>query len=679
MLHPQELLSAYSCGPLRLRNRIAAAPIVTGFEHLADLNFLQNRLLEYARDGVSMVTVAAGIVHKTGRPVKGMHVFTEKRAFEHRKITQALHQEHCHAVLQLIHAGAQADVLFPVSSQHLFVPKTGKHAHGANNYTLRKIISAYAQTARHAISVGYDGVEILASGLSLPAAFLSPTTNNRKDVWGNNQLGRFKLSLDIVRAVRKEIGPNKAIGFRFNLSELTPTGASWDEILRLTQMLRMASVDYLCADFGGIADNIPDQSFDMPSGVWNPAYRALAENTELTVVFGHGFGNLELAEALSQEYDNALFELSEELLGDSRYIHKSLGLIDEPVMPWIDLQSQERYNDIFRTAPVFNPVNPLDVFSSEVALRPAEKPKNIIVVGAGPAGIYFSLIAAKRGHHVQIFEENNEIGGSLTSLYKIHKSEKILSWIKLLENKLKLATVDIKLNTKATAAEILQLKDVDRIVLATGIESEMPDISGIDSSNVMTFEEMLQESLPVGNRIAVIGTNTTALAICRYLLNYNKEKALPPEKWRATWGIGDIKEHAGGVLGFIPEVEPSARSVYLMENERNQLQTISGTPSLALKLKWLLINGLHTFDNINIEAVDNYSVRVSSGDRHTDRFTVRIDHVVVCSDTVASNELSETLALHNREFVMIGSATARRGQQLLKESIKQAVEMALLV
>lgn len=677
MLHPQELLSAYNCGPLRLRNRITAAPIVTGFEHLADLNFLQNRLLEYARDGVSMVTVAAGIVHKTGRPVRGTYVFTEKRAFEHRKITEALHREHCRAVLQLIHAGPQADVLFPVSSQHLFVPRTGKHAHGTNNYRLKKIISAYAQTARHAISAGYDGVEILASGLSLPAVFLSPTTNNRKDVWGNNQLGRFKLSLDIVRAVRKEIGQNKAIGFRFNLLELTPTGAGWDEILRLIQMLRMAGVDYLCADFGGIADTIPDQSFDMPPGVWNDAYQALAENTELTVVFGHGFGSLEAADTLSQQYGNTLFELSDELLGDKRYIHKSLGLVDEPAIPWIDLQGQERYNDIFRTDPVFNLVNPFDAFSSEATLRPTEKPKKIVVIGAGPAGIYFSLIAAKRGHHVQIIEKNNEIGGSLRSLYKIFKSEKILSWINFLENKLKLSTVNVKLNTKATATEILQLKDVNRIVLAPGIESEMPDISGIDSSNVMTFNEMLQESLPVGNRVAVIGTNATALSICRYLLNYNKEKPLPPEKWRAAWGIGDIREHAGGVLGFVPEVAPSSRSVYLMESERKQLQALSSTPSQALKLKWLLINGLHTLDDINIEAVDNYSVRVSSGDRHTDRFTVRIDHVVVCSDMFVTDELPETLSRHNREFILIGAATARRGQQLIKATIKQAVEVAL--
>lgn len=676
MLHPEHLLTAYNCGPLRLRNRLTAAPIVTGYEYLGDVELLKNLLTEYARDGVSMVTVSAGIVHSSGRPVKSMLVFSESRARQHKAITEQLHQENCHAILQLIHAGPQSDVLFPVSSRHQFIRRTGRHAHGGNNYTLRKLIAAYSKTARHAVLAGYDGVEILASGLSLPAVFLSPAINDRNDAWGTNQLGRFKLSLDIVRTVRKELGPDKAIGFRFNLLELSPNGSDWDEILRLIQMLRIAGVDYLCADFGGNEDRIPGQSFDMPDGVWNSDYEALADNTELTVIFGHRFGRLEEAENLAQKHNNALFELSDELLGDTGYIHKSLGLIEEAVKPWISLQGEDTYNDIFRTEPVFNQVNPLNILESSKVFEQTDKPKKIVVVGAGPAGLYFSLIAAQRGHQVQLIEKNESIGGSLLSLYKIHKSEDILSWIKILENKIKLSTINVKLGTKATINELLQRKDVNCFVLATGVEPDILDISGIDSSNVMTFDEMLENNLPVGKRVAVIGATPMSLSVCRYLLDHNKEKTLAPDVWRRAWGIGNIKENAGGVLGFIPEIEPSSRLVYLMETKREQISSLLKDKSQIWKCKWLLMNGLHTLDDINIEAIDNYSVRVSSGDRHTDRFTVRIDHIVVCSDLIASDELSEQLSYHNREQLFIGAASLPKGQFPLKTVIQKAVELA---
>lgn len=679
MLHPEHLLTAYDCGPLHLRNRLTAAPIVTGYEHFGEVKLLKNLLTEYARDGVSMITVAAGIVHSSGRPFRNMLVFSESRARQHKVITDQLHQENCHAILQLIHAGPQADVLFPISSRQQLSPKTGRRAHGANNYTLRKLIAAYAKTARYSVLAGYDGVEILASGLCLPAVFLSPAMNDRKDAWGTNQLGRFKLSLDIVRAVRKELGPEKAIGFRFNLLELSPNGSDWDETLRFIQMLRIAGVDYLCADFGGIEDRIPGQSFDMPNGVWNSDYEALAENTELTVIFGHGFGRLEQADKLAQKHHNALFELSDELLGDTGYIHKCLGLSQEAVIPWISIQNEEIYNDIFRTKPVFNLVNPFNILKSPKFFEPAVNQKKFVVVGAGPAGIYFSLVAAYRGHQVQLIEQNDRIGGSLWSLQKILQSEDILSWIKILEDKIKLSTIDLKLGTKATKTEILQLKDIDRFVLATGIEPDILDISGIDSSNVMTFDEMLENNLPVGKRVAVIGATSMSLSVCRYLLGKNKEKTLAPDAWRKAWGIGNIKENAGGVLGFIPEIEPSSRLVYLMETKRGQISYLlkdTTDKTRIWKYKWLLMNGLHTLDDINIEAIDNYSVRVSSGDRHTDRFTVRIDHVVICADVSPSDELSEQLSYHNREQLFIGSASLPQDQLSLKTVIQKAVELA---
>ena len=119
------------------------------------------------------------------------------------------------------------------------------------NFLIRRIIDSFIKTARLAQQSGYDGVEIHAADHSLAAAFLSPAINHRRDAWGATQLARFKFVLDIVRGIRKAAGEDFIIGVHFNLVELSPHGADWAEMLRFTQMLRIAGTDYLRPEFGG--------------------------------------------------------------------------------------------------------------------------------------------------------------------------------------------------------------------------------------------------------------------------------------------------------------------------------------------------------------------------------------------------------------------------------------------
>lgn len=685
MDHPENLLKPHRCGPMQLKNRLAAGPIVTGHEYDTDIGKLSQFMTAVARDGVAMAVVCAGLVSKRGRPFPGAVPFDSTVALRHQNITKALHEQDCKAVLQLIHVGSQARARWPLSPMGGTVDQkptsSGARRHAwapAVPCRLNQAVADYARAASAARMAGYDAVEIAASGTMLPAEFLSPATNRRRDSWGATRLERFKLLTDIVSDVRKAVGGGLAVGLRLNLMELLPDGAAWDETLRLIQDVRRSGVDYFCADFGAPGCPIPGRTFDMPAGVWTPAYEELARATEQTVVFGRNWGTLADADALAGRHANAVFEITEQYLADTCWLQKTLGADPEPILPWIDLDTDYPSDDVFRASP---PRNLAALVSGPdpmpMRIKPDPQPRNITVIGAGPAGIHFSLIAAGRGHRVRLLEQSGRIGGSLHGIAKAHDSEAIRNWIRILQNKLQMSTVDVKLSTKADVSTLLDTDDL--VVIATGTQSSIPDISGIESSNVMTFEELIEEDRPVGNRVAVIGANRMSLTVCRQLLDHNREKLLAADVWRRAWGVGDIKDNRGGVLGFIPGIDPSPRRVYLIETHPGDIARLKHSPDLKWNWTWLLMNGMRSMENVNIEAVDNFAVRLSHGPRRTGRSVERIDHVVLCTDLTAADEFSGPLGEHRRKFLRIGSAQRPRGFMSLETSILQAVQTAWTV
>ena len=671
------LQTSFQCGRLILKNRITAAPIFTGLEFQPNLSELTKFCVRLAEDGVSMVTICAGLVHPSGAPSDNWHVFNEDIDVpRHRVITKKLQEKSCKAVLQLIHAGSEAQT-WPIWGPNTVRFKDRDRVWRVPNLVIKGIINGYVKTAELAQKAGYSGIEIHAAGRTLPASFLSPAINRRRDVWGATQLARFKFILDIVRGVRKTISQDMTIGVRFNLMELTPRGADWEEILRFTQMLRIAGADYLCPEFGGAEDRIPTYLHPIPKDVWLPACQLLAENTALAVIYNEDLGTLKDADDALATHENMLIAFGRPLVADSQFLRKSLGLMQADIRPWIEHPEYSRIDGLRRKHTLFCLTAPFSFNAYPKAFVPAAKKKNIVVLGGGISGIYFALTAARRGHFVRLFEKLDFLGGSVRFVEKIRQTKKIQTWIKLLENDLKLAGVEVHLGTKLDINHLLSLKDVDLVVNATGSEPEIPDIPGIDSSNVVTYEELLGDNLPVGNRVAVVGTNTVSVTVCRYLLEQLEESEMTAEQWRKAWGIGDIRYNRGGILGVVPEISPPLRQVYLVESKRGQFENLAKRQTDCWELQWLLMRGAQTMRNINIESIDNHALRASYGERHEDRYAVRVDHVVVCCGAVPNSDLALRLAVTGIDVINIGAASKESGYLSLYEAIHESIEAAL--
>lgn len=111
-------------------------------------------------------------------------------------------------------------------------------------------------------------------------------------------------------------------------------------------------------------------------------------------------------------------------------------------------------------------VNPRACHETLMPVLPANAPKRLAVVGAGPAGLAFAVNAAARGHHVTLFDALPEIGGQFNIAKQIPGKEEFHETLRYYRTMLDLHGVDLRLNTRVTTDDLLAF---DETILATGI------------------------------------------------------------------------------------------------------------------------------------------------------------------------------------------------------------------
>ena len=382
-----------------------------------------------------------------------------------------------------------------------------------------------------------------------------------------------------------------------------------------------------------------------------PAYEALAQASDLPVFFTDPGSDFDRLEDLAQKHDNAVFSLSTPLLGDSSFIRKKLGIAEGEIRPWIDHHDSGVPLDALRTRKLLNLTNPCQFGRFPLAKVKTPTPKRIAVIGAGLAGMLFASIAAGRGHAVTLFEKSSTPGGQLHFVRAIEDNENYDKWLDLLVNDLKLNKVNVIYNKRVDLQDLKKEDAFDRFVIATGSEPEIPDIAGINASNVVTYEELLTGT-PVGNRVAVLGNGRLALAVSRYLLENKSE----------------TKRSA--------EIERAVRQLYLIELDADISNKLLKKAHNRWDLTWLLMRGAQRVTQANIELIDNHAVRISDCPDRSNRQAIRIDHVVVCSECTPNLQDRAGLFSGEDRVLIVGAASTERGYMNFADIIYQVYEKA---
>jgi NADPH-dependent 2,4-dienoyl-CoA reductase/sulfur reductase-like enzyme len=150
----------------------------------------------------------------------------------------------------------------------------------------------------------------------------------------------------------------------------------------------------------------------------------------------------------------------------------------------------------------------------------ASNPKEVMIVGSGPAGMETAIIAAKRGHNVFLYEKEGKFGGQINQAIIPPHKRNLIPILEFLTTQMKQAGVHSFLNQEVTIETIKQEKP-DHVILASGVIYNAPPIPGIGNENVLSAKKVL-DGHPVGKNIVIVGGGLIGCETAEFLSNQGK-------------------------------------------------------------------------------------------------------------------------------------------------------------
>jgi len=190
-----------------------------------------------AKGGVGLIISGIASVHPDGaiNPHQ-LDISSDKCIEGLRRLVKAVHKYDTKIAVQLCHAGREsARHLSGVGLRALAPSLLKNDPHfklkykEINSEKIDEIINSFTKSAKRAISIGFDAVQIHGAHAFLISQFLSPFTNRRNDIWGGNLKNRFRLLEKIYTAIRQEVGTEYPLMIKLGVEDGFPEGLKLKE------------------------------------------------------------------------------------------------------------------------------------------------------------------------------------------------------------------------------------------------------------------------------------------------------------------------------------------------------------------------------------------------------------------------------------------------------------------
>jgi len=539
--------------PLTLRHKTLRSRVTFG-AHTANMsvNGLPGAqygayLLERAIGGAGMIVAEPVPVHRTGVLTRGNFLAEDDAiipAFQ--KILDPIKDAGAVVLQQLYHVGQHGDSDLSYqphwgpSGKPSYHDSDGSHAMSVNE--IEEMIAAFVAAAVRCQKSGFDGVEIWAAYHSLLEQFWTPWSNVRDDDWGGSLQNRTRISMRILEGIRKACGDDFIVGMSVSYSDsysVSLTIEKTTEILALHDAT--GHLDYVSCGSGGYLDFeklMP--TFALGEKLTIPATEVFKRELKHAKVQSEsGIRTPENAETVLSSGQADLVSIVRGQIADPHLARKLTEGRPEDIRGCISCNQMcwgRRSRDYWISC-LINPSAGREHEWGGDRFSPVEKPKHVLVVGSGPAGLEAARVAAECGHRVDIHEAAPVIGGQFRLAGEQPRRAQITDLLNWYERQFDRLSVRLHLNSYLEQDEVRAI-GADVVVLATG---SLPDedatqrwlpqlgpLPGLENGQVYSAEDVMRREARLGDSVIVYdeGGNMRGVGTAWYLAETGKQVTL---------------------------------------------------------------------------------------------------------------------------------------------------------
>ena len=630
-----KLFSEWELGPLKLHHRMVKSAAL-------QLAFLKGNPDEYisyyenfAKGGVEMVWVEnfANLIPMTASPFK-----QDMSAYDIKALLDAIHGAGSYAGCQLDTMGS------PIGPLEFTEPFIG-------NFTTSEIQSIRDQFIDSAVRLykaGFDAFELNSAANNVGQSFMSRARNNRTDQYGPQSIeNRCRFAAEIVQGIKKACGKNYIVQVLINAMEENDKELgdnslynSVEEVKAIAKQMEVAGADSLHVRLGPCGQHIGQFASDLfftATGIegatgFGSQYDFSRHWQGMAIGNHSGCGiSLDIAaeikkavsipvgtvsyvdpahapdffeDALQKEKVDFLI-INRPICVDPEYINKLKGGRIDEIAPctrclhcFYDQDKDHKLMEHCRvnacTRRAYNEQMP-----EGYTPKPADGKKNVMVIGAGPAGLEASRIAAERGYDVTLYEKSNSVGGLLSFAHIIKGPHENLETLRsYLARQQELKGVSVVIGQEVDAAFIKE-KNPDTVILAVGGKRDTLGLSATDSTSIISVDDVLGGN--VGDDVTIVGSNCQAVDTALYLMAQGKKVTIVTPDPMAEFEKG----HSVNVKGFIePAIKAKGTRIWpsaSIKNVGNGEITIKNEAGIDISCKCdTIVEAMDMLPNTNL-------------------------------------------------------------------------------
>lgn len=517
----RHLFSPITINQLVIKNRIAYPSLGLLYSYDRKLNDRYYHFFrEIARGGAGIVTVGPVGVDYVGSGFAPLTLDNDDAISSFRKVTGIIRDEGARPWIQLFHGGAYVhpfliDNREPLAPSPVYSRYSKTTPREMTRADIRQTHESFAAAALRAKKAGFEGVEIIGSAGYLITQFLSPLKNRRTDEYGGSFENRIRFPRELIQRTRACLGKDFPLTIRMAGNDFVADSTTDSETPKIAAVYEKCGVDALNVTGGWHESRVPQLPMELPRAGYSFLAGGIKQAVSIPVMASNRITTPDEAEKIIRNGHADMVNLGRVLIADPKWPEKARTGRAREIRPCVAC-SQGCTDEIFSGKPVFCIGNPRAGFEAERRIIRTDNPQNVMVAGAGVAGLEAAVTAARAGHRVRLYEQSDVIGGQIHLAGAPPHKQEMLEYLRYYSAMLEKHRIPVVLNTRVTP-KLIKAEKPNHLIIAEGAEELLPPIEGIDDPCVLSAWDVLRNNPRLGKNVAIIGGGAVGLETAAYV------------------------------------------------------------------------------------------------------------------------------------------------------------------